>query len=200
MCDPVSISVGIFAAVTTIASTTTSAVGAQETAKAQKEAARASAKLQRHQAEETAKREGEAAADKNFDLTRKALQARGQARNQDLGERSVRAIGRAIGFEMGQDKTTIQKNLELAEKQRAARLAGIDITLASQEAAIGDTSGLGLGLEIGFGALSGAVSGLTTGLSLSNAMGSGTTPETIEVSGNTIAQGGPAVPDFSNVA
>lgn len=118
------------------------AVSGNEQREFQKDLARSNAELQRQQVRDQLQQEAEAAGQKNFDLARKALVAQGKADNSGLGDRSVKAIGRAIGFDLGQDRATIEKNVEIANNVAAARLRGIDITLANQEAQIGDTSGL----------------------------------------------------------
>ena len=127
MCDPVSI--GITLAI--VAGTTGSfgAEGQHQARKDQKKLVEANAVLQRSQVRTNLQETAEANADKQFQLSRKALLARGEVYNQaSLGERSVRALGRSIGFDLGQDKATIQRNQKIAQDHAAARLYGINIT------------------------------------------------------------------------
>lgn len=123
------------------------AVSANEQRVFQKDLAKANAQLQREQIRATLQDETEAAAQKNFELAREALVAKGAAENTGLGDRSVKAISRAIGFDLGQDRATVEKNVETANRVASARLRGVDITLANQEAQIGDTSGFQTGID-----------------------------------------------------
>ncbi len=124
------------------------AIQAEYKRDAQKNLAKANAKLQRQQITAGLQEDYEANAHKSFDLSRQALAARGISQAANLGDRSVRAIGRAIGFEVGQDKAIIQRNSEIAARVAAAKLTGIDLTLASQKLQIGNTSGSLLAQDI----------------------------------------------------
>lgn len=82
--------------------------------------------------------EAEANAQKNFQLAQAALAARGEVNAANLGDRSVRAIGRAVGFQLGTDKATVKRNQEVANQVATARLRGIELTRASDKIQIGD--------------------------------------------------------------
>ena len=164
MCEVATIA-NVIVAATAVAVGTTQAVSAEQSREAQKELAKDNARLQRRQIKDALQDETEANAQKSFNLARQALAARSVAKASNLGDRSVRAIARAINFDLGQDKATIAKNQEIARRQAAARLTGIDITLASQKEQIGDTSGLRMGLEI-TGAVIGGAQILQNGLGL----------------------------------
>lgn len=114
----------------------------------QAELAKQNARLQRYQIAEQVGQESELSAQKAYELSRAALVARGSANAQNLGDRSVRALGRAIGFELGQDKSILARNIEIINAQAAARLQGVDISLASAKVQIGSSSNTSLGLEI----------------------------------------------------
>lgn len=149
MCDPVTMTVVAVAVGSAVAAQgTVGAIGAEQSREAKKEYAKINARTQRGQVYANLQDQTEANAQKSFQLAQKALAARGVAQASNLGDRSVRAIGRAIGFELGQDQATIDKNQEIAQRTAAARLTGIDITLQSQKEQIGDTSGLQMGMEI----------------------------------------------------
>lgn len=82
--------------------------------------------------------EAEANAQKNFQLAQAALAARGEVNAANLGDRSVRAIGRAVGFQLGTDKATVKRNQEVANQVATARLRGIELTRQSDKIQIGD--------------------------------------------------------------
>lgn len=145
MCDPFTMSA---LAIASFGVGVAKAVSAQQSRESQKDLAKANATLQRAQVRTNLQDEGEANTQKAFELSRQALAARGVAQASNLGDRSVRAIARSINFDLGQDKAIIEKNRQIAAQAAAAKLSGIDITLASQKGEIGDTSGVTLGLEI----------------------------------------------------
>lgn len=126
----------------------TNSVYSSEARSNQAEMAKQNARLQRYQIHEQLGQETEAAAQRAYELSRAALAARGSVNATNLADRSVRAIGRAIGFELGQDKSTVARNVEIINAQAAARLAGVDISLASAKAQIGSHGGLALAMEI----------------------------------------------------
>lgn len=126
----------------------TNSVYSSEARSNQAEMAKQNARLQRHQIHEQLGQETEAAAQRAYELSRAALAARGSVNATNLADRSVRAIGRAIGFELGQDKSTVARNVEIINAQAAARLAGVDISLASAKAQIGSHGATALALEI----------------------------------------------------
>lgn len=162
MCDPVSItiaavSIGVVATGAGVAA----GVSSQQGRVAQKKLAKSNARLQRRQVEAQAQQGAKARADAEFDAARAAAAAYGQAKAAGLSTRSVAAIGRAVNFDLGKDKATRAEQAKIASEVTAAKLQGIDITLASQEAQIGDTSGLTLGLDITNATLEGASTGLS---------------------------------------
>ena len=167
MCEPVSISLAITAAVVSIASSTANAVMQAQQAKAQKASAKAAANLKRDQIASKHSQAAEASGNKMFELARQAQIAKGAVSAQGLSDRSVAAIGRSIGFELGQDKATLKRNQEIAAEHVGAQLHGIDLELVSQKQQIGDTSGVKLGFQVA----GGVASGINTGLSLGNALG-----------------------------
>ena len=105
----------------------------------QKDVAKAAASHQRSQVTRALHVEAEQEAQKRFALARDAQKAFGRAKVQDLGDRSVRALGRAVGFELGQEVSTLERNSQRASEIAAARLTGIDFTLAAQKDQIGPT-------------------------------------------------------------
>ncbi len=185
MCEPISLSTGIalaIAAAISIASATTTAVMQQQQAKAQKKLAKANAALKRDQITRKQALSAEVSGQKMFELAKAAQLAKGAAEAQGLADRSVAAIGRAIGFELGQDKATLQKNQEIAAIESGAQLRGVQLDLDSQKLQIGDTSGARLGLQIGFSVLkagSTAAAGVIGG-------GVGPTADTSGLGGNAI--------------
>ena len=165
MCEPVSISLAIASSIAlTIASTTANAIMQQQQASAQKKLAKAAANLKRTQVSAKQALGAESAGQRMFELAKAAQLAKGTVASANLADRSVAAIGRSIGFELGQDKATIQKNQETAALETGARLRGIDLDLDSQLLQIGDTSGLRLGLQIGGAVVAGIGSAATAGL------------------------------------
>lgn len=167
MCDPVTLTV-VAIGVTMATQSTMSAVSAEQSREAQKELAKRNARLQRGQVYSQLQQETEANAQKSLELARQAQIARGAAKAANLADRSVRAIGRSIGFQLGTDQATLERNQQIAAEQAAARLTGIDITLQSQKEQIGDTSGFAMGMDITSGLIQAGVStamlGATVGL------------------------------------
>ena len=102
--------------------------------------------------------EAEANAQKNFQLAQAALVARGEVNAANLGDRSVRAIGRAVGFQLGTDKATVKRNQEVANQVATARLRGIELTRQSDKIQIGDPATIA-----GTGAASTIAGGLSAG-------------------------------------
>ena len=126
----------------------TNSVYSSEARSNQAETAKQNARLQRYQISEQLGQETEASAQRAYELSRAALVSRGAVNATNLADRSVRALGRSIGFELGQDKSTIARNVEIINAQAAARLAGVDISLASAKGQIGSTSSTALAIEI----------------------------------------------------
>lgn len=160
MCTGVEIGLAIAAIAVSVASITTTQVMADQQAKARKKLAKQNADLKRDQISAQHAQAAELSAQKMFELARSAQLAKGKAASKNLADRSVAAIGRSIGFELGQDKATLQKNQANIALEVGARLQGIELDLASQNLQIGDTSGLKLGLEIGLGVSKGVVKGI----------------------------------------
>ena len=181
MCEPVSITAAISAtvafvqanmaaiaigtlavsAVASAGSGTAQAVNQQKAAKSQNKLSQMNQELQNAQVGRAQTQQAEAQANRAFELSRQFQMSKGQAQNAGLGDRSVRAIGRSLGFQLGADKATLKRNQEIANTQAAARMRGIQLTRESEKIQIGDTSAAGLGLQIGtsvIGAASSAVS------------------------------------------
>lgn len=188
MCEPVSLSAigaSIAATVTTAPVATASiglglatfaggvatAVSQQEQAEAAKDAADARFEFETGQINRNL--EGQAAqnAQRNFELARQAAEDRGIVQASGLGDRSVRALSRAVGFKLGQDKATVQRNQRIATETAAARLHGARISRDDAHLRAGDTSGATLGLQIGGSVLRGALSGLSTFTALGGSFG-----------------------------
>lgn len=102
--------------------------------------------------------EAESNAQKNFELAVAAAAGRGEVNAANLADRSVRAIGRAVGFQLGTDKATVKKNQELANSVASARLRGIGITQQSQRLQVGNPSTIA-----GVGAVNAIAGGLNAG-------------------------------------
>lgn len=117
----------------------------------------------------TAQQQGaEAAAQKQFQASRAALAAKGKVKASNLGDRSVAALSRAVGFELGTDKATIRRNQQIANLEASARLFGIDVEAQSRRNRIGETGGLTLGLNTGATLLNSGVRSLKIRRDLSN--------------------------------
>lgn len=108
--------------------------------------------------------EAQGNAQKNFELAAAALAARGEVNAANLGDRSVRAIGRAVGFQLGTDKATVKQNQELANSIASARLRGVAVTKQSARLQVGNP-----GVIAGVGAVNTLASGLNAGAGAYNA-------------------------------
>lgn len=162
MCSPTLIALAVSAAV----SVTTTSVSAANQTKAGKNANKVSKwnqDLKNAQIGANNQQASEAAAHKAFDASRKFQLARAASQNSGLGDNSIRAIGRSLGFELGQDKTTLERNQELANQAAGYQIYGVDLTRESEQVQIGDTSGSGLAASIGLGVV-GAAASVATGL------------------------------------
>lgn len=109
-------------------------------AKAQSQQINQQAKNDRRNAVDQANVEAQGNAQKNFELAVAGLAGRGSVQAANLSERSVRAIGRSVGFQTGTDRATVAKNQEIANAVATARLRGIDLTHASQKLQVGNPS------------------------------------------------------------
>ena len=147
MCEPLTIA-AIVVGVTVAASGTVAAVEQQKAAEQKKKAAKRQFTIEESLANRELVGASEQNAELNYELARKAAEDRGVIQTSGLGDRSVRAIGRSIGFQLGQDVATVQKNMDTARTNARTRLAlGRQRRDAIYEAA-GDTSGVRLGLGI----------------------------------------------------
>lgn len=185
MCEPISLSTGIalaIAAAIAIASATTTAVMQQQQAKARAKLAKQNAALKRDQIATKQALGAEVSGQKMFELAKAAQLAKGAAESQGLADRSVAAIGRSIGFELGQDKATLQKNQDIASLEAGSQLRGVQLDLDSQLLQIGDTSGLKMGLSIGFSVLQAG------GTAIAGGIGGGLGATTSAASAATAAQ------------
>lgn len=144
------------------------------------------ARLARSQVATQLSQEAEANAQKNFELARTAVATQGEIRASNLGDRSVRALGRAVGFELGQDKASVARNQEIANQEARARLLGIHITRQTEKQQIGPHGGMTLALNLIGPILQGASTGMS-GASLVG--GSSTTADPSLMSDNTATQG-----------
>lgn len=187
MCDPLTI--GIIVGVTVAATGTVTAVEQQKAAEQKKKAAKRQFTIEESLANRELVGASEQNAELNYELARQAAEDRGVIQSSGLGERSVRAIGRSIGFQLGQDVATVQKNMDTARTNARTRLAlGRQRRDAIYEAA-GDTSGKRLGLGIGLSLLQGvgaggtaffAAGGTTGGDSVNSDIGLPTDPQTLD--------------------
>jgi len=165
MCEPISISLAITAI--TIAASTAATVQAQKAKVAQKRLAKRNARLQRSQIQRTLQKETEASAEKLLELSRAHVAQKGAVASQDFGGRSLRAIGRSIGFEVGRDGAIIDANQEQANVIAASQIEGVDLTLQGQMLSIGDTSKLGFGLKLAGNVVQGIGAGASAGAAFS---------------------------------
>ncbi len=110
----------------------------------------------------------EAAAQTQFEASRAALAAAGKIKATNLGDRSVAALSRAVGFELGSDKATIKRNQEIANLEASARLFGIQSEEDTRRNLIGETGGLTFGLNTGATFLNSGASALQIRNRLSN--------------------------------
>jgi hypothetical protein len=108
--------------------------------------------------------ESEVAAEQVFELARQEAVAKGTVRASGLGENSVRALSRSVGFEFGQDKATVQKNFETARTEARTQLAISHAERNATYESIGDTGGGQLALDLGIAAVAAAAAGATAGL------------------------------------
>jgi hypothetical protein len=125
---------------------------------------KANARAERRNVLAQANVDAEANAQKNFQLSTAALAARGGVNAANLGDRSVRAIGRAVGFELGTDKATVKRNQEISNQVASARLLGIDITKQGQRLQVGNPATIA-----GVGAVNALAGGLNAGAGAYNA-------------------------------
>lgn len=110
---------------------------AEANAKDQQRLSKENQKLQQAEVQRSLNEQGEATAQRKYELARAALAARGKVDSTNLGDNSVRAIRRSIGFELGSDRATIDRNRELLRDEGYAKLRGINITRASEKLQIG---------------------------------------------------------------
>lgn len=127
-------------------------------AKAQGAAVKQQAKNDRQNAVAQANTESMGSAQSSFELAVQGIAGRGQAYSSGLSEKSVRAIGRAVGFQTGTDRATVAKNQDIANQVATARLRGINLTESSQKLQVGDP-----GAVAGIGAIGALAQGLRTG-------------------------------------
>jgi len=156
MCDPASISAAII--VTGLVAGTTSAAVEQKSAEEKKKAADKALMFEVGESAAITQQEAEVSAEESFQLAREAAINRGLAQNSGLGVTSVRALSQAVGFDLGQDRATLQKNMKTANADAMRR---VEVANANREAAYaeaGDTTGLRMGLQIG-GAIVAAAAG-----------------------------------------
>lgn len=129
---------GIASLVLSLAGGGASGGTAAKQAKEQNTLINAQAKEAARGARTEANQQAEANAQSSFNVAVAALGARGNAQSANLGDRSVRAISRAVGFQEGTDKATIIRNQEIANGVASAKLRGINITQASQHLQVGN--------------------------------------------------------------
>ena len=156
MCDPVSIGLGVTAGVGLIAGTT-SAVMEQEAAVDRKKAADKALSFETAESAKITRDKAEQTAEESFELAREAAVNRGLARNSGLGVTSVRALSQAVGFQLGQDRATLDKNMRTANADASARLDAANQQRESEYGQAGDTTGLRLGLNLGASVVTAAV-------------------------------------------
>ena len=171
MCDPVTLTL-VAASAGELGKATVGivqAINADATRHNQLRLSAQNARLARSQVSNQLAQEAEANAQKNFELARTAVAVRGEAQASNLGDRSVRALGRAVGFELGQDRASVARNQEIANAEARARLMGIQITRETEKSQIGEHGGMTLAFSLlgpvmqGSSAVAGAVGGLSGG-------------------------------------
>jgi hypothetical protein len=123
-------------------------IGERQAKNKQKQLSLHNARLQKLQIVRNLSQTGEATAQRNFELARQTLVAKGKVQNSPLGNRSVRAIARAIGFENSQDQAVLARNFDIAREEARNKLMGVDITHYNNLLQIGDTSDRGLTMQM----------------------------------------------------
>jgi hypothetical protein len=127
-------------------------------AKEQNTLINAASKAERRNVTTQANQSAEASAQSNFEIAVAALAGRGNVQAANLGDRSVRAITRAVGFQEGTDKATVKRNQEIVNQTASARLQGIDITKQGQQLQVGSPAAIA-----GIGAVNALAGGLNMG-------------------------------------
>lgn len=158
MCDPATITTiatvsGYAAVAAGFGVGVATAVEEQEAAVARKKAANAALVADVADSQLQLRNETEEAAEANYQLAREAAINRGLAQNSGLGVTSVNALGRAVGFELGQDRATVQKNMKTANAEAWQRIDAANQQREAEYEAAGDTTGLRVGLKIGGAAI-----------------------------------------------
>lgn len=164
MCDPVSIilTTAAVAGAGTFGTGVAGAVEAREQAQHANRLSRANQRLGKSQTSRELHVRTQENARQTFSVAREALAARGSAQASGLGERSIRALTRAISVQENADLATIATNQENARVEAAARLQALELQRASERAQIGS----GGVTDLATGVLTSAVAGLTTFASL----------------------------------
>ena len=190
MCDPVTI--GVVVGIVGVTAGTTTAVIEQKNAEEQKKAADKTLSFEAGKSGLITRQAAEEAAEENYRLAREAAVNRGLAYNSGLGVTSVRALSSAVGFELGQDKATVQKNMDTANADAMARMDAANMNRESAYGVAGDTTGLRLGLNIGGSIVTSVIGGAAAGAASSAA-------EAAKAAG-TLAQVGTAAAAAGNTA
>jgi len=151
MCEPVTIGTAIAYGVVAagLAAGTTTAVLEQQAAVEKKKSADKALSFATAESAQITRGEAETTAEESYELAREAAINRGLAQNSGLGVTSVRALTKAVGFQLGQDRATLQKNMATANADAHARLDAANMQRESEYGQAGDTTGLRLGLNIG---------------------------------------------------
>lgn len=162
MCEPATlITIGTYAGYAAVAgglaAGTASAVQEQKAAEERKKAADKALSFATAESAKITRDEAEATAEESFELARTAAVNRGLAQNSGLGVTSVRALSQAVGFQLGQDKATLEKNMRTANADQRARIDAANMQRESEYGQAGDTTGLRLGLQIGGSLITAAV-------------------------------------------
>jgi len=175
MCEPTTIA--LIAASVSIASTAASSAVAKSQADSQ--AALADAQYEQDLLNMQAQmgQEAEAAAQAKFNRQREASAEQGKLMASGLSNRSIATLGRSIGFDLGQDIATMDRNLEIKGEQMRAQLNGIEMQRASDEAAHA-----GAEAQFAVGMASAAVQGVSTGFSVGEKLDPGFTKRTLGIS------------------
>lgn len=188
MCEPVTIAaitVGVVAA----ASGTASAVEKQEQAEAMKSMSATKLAFDTAKIKANLESKAEQAAEQRLELARDAAEARGRVLNTGAGDNSIRALSRAVGFELGQDQATVDKNVRIANRVAADQLFTARMQHEQTRQKAGDTSGVRLGFDIAGALVGGVASGLSVFSGLGGELGTGSTPDALNAA-DVLPEGG----------
>jgi hypothetical protein len=127
--------------------------------KAKNKAAHLRAVAEQAQITQEQHQESEKAAQQGFQLQRAALEAVGSVDNANLSDRSVKALGRAVNFELGTDQATVDRNVEFARQSAQSQLNNVSARLEQTRVGVGNLGAGSLAASITTGLIGVAAGG-----------------------------------------